>query len=337
MRNKTNDDLLVDAANNRCSSQAPRHVVFWLPPRFYAAVAAALVEMFDLVNDLSGGPALTYEFVSTRARAVSASGVRFPTVPAPSRPMDALVLLAGPGLDVATLIACLEKDAEAAAEIIARAQTEGALIAAHCSASYFLARSGMIDGCEATISWWLGTEVAKRFPAVRWQVNRMLVQSGRIFTCGGAFSGLELGRSLLGQLGFGDQEKIIGKVLVLPPAREFQSPYAFELNAATTKPAFAARLEQIAVEELPVLTPKRLADAFGLTSRTLARRFARELNTSPGQWLQARRLEAARHLLQSTAMTVAQVCFAVGYEDVASFSRLFRRATGMAPTAFRHM
>lgn len=335
MLNLPSLDLVVHTADALHPTPAPKHVVLWLPPRFYAAVAATLVEMFDLVNTLCGGEALTYEFVSPSDRASTATGIGFATVAAPTRRMDALVLLAGPGLDVTSLVATLEIDAKDAHDIIVRAEAEHALIAAHCSASFFLAQAGLLDGREATISWWLENEVTRRFPTIRWAVDRILIHSGRLYTCGGAFAGLELGRCLLQELGFGEQEKIVGKLLVLPPVREFQSPYAFELKAALTRPAFVERLEQIAADSLPSLTPAGLAQALGLAPRTLARRFAIELDTSPGQWLQARRIEAARRLLQNSTLTIAEVCFAVGYQDTASFTRLFRRMTGMPPTTFR--
>jgi AraC-like DNA-binding protein len=43
----------------------------------------------------------------------------------------------------------------------------------------------------------------------------------------------------------------------------------------------------------------------------------------------------ARTLLEATRLTVSEICYRVGYQDLASFSRLFARSTGMPPADFR--
>jgi transcriptional regulator GlxA family with amidase domain len=78
-----------------------------------------------------------------------------------------------------------------------------------------------------------------------------------------------------------------------------------------------------------------LADELGLSARTLSRRFHDTLNISPGRWIQEKRLQKAKALLEKTRLSVSEICFQVGYEDVASFSRLFSKSTGMAPGEFR--
>jgi len=55
----------------------------------------------------------------------------------------------------------------------------------------------------------------------------------------------------------------------------------------------------------------------------------------PGQLIEQRRLQEARRLLAYTAMGVAEVGYALGFDDPAYFSRAFRRAGGESPGAFR--
>ena len=74
-----------------------------------------------------------------------------------------------------------------------------------------------------------------------------------------------------------------------------------------------------------------LCKGLGLTPRTLARRFSEELHTTPGRSIQYQRIEAAKTLLESTKLGVLEVCYQVGYQDAASFSRLFARAVGLRP------
>jgi AraC-like DNA-binding protein len=60
-----------------------------------------------------------------------------------------------------------------------------------------------------------------------------------------------------------------------------------------------------------------------------------EFRTSPGKWIQEKRLATARTLLEVTKLSVSEVCYRVGYQDLASFSRLFAKTTGMPPGEFR--
>ncbi|MER9656901.1 hypothetical protein NKJ26_25965 [Mesorhizobium sp. M0152] len=195
--------------------------------------------MFDLVNTIRGEPAISFEFVARQPDATTTPGISFQTRREPSRRMDVLILLAMPGMQIPELVASLEKEARHAASIIARAQREDAIIAGHCGAGYFLAGAGLLDGKRATISWWLKTDARRRFPKVRWDASRVLVQEGRIYTCGGGFSGLELGRALLRDLGFAEEERLVRKLLVLPPSRQVQTPYEFPCRTCRRGNLFA--------------------------------------------------------------------------------------------------
>jgi AraC family transcriptional regulator len=66
------------------------------------------------------------------------------------------------------------------------------------------------------------------------------------------------------------------------------------------------------------------------------RAFARAFGQTPLEYRNRLRLERARRMLESGGMTVTEICGAVGFESAASFSALFRRVFGVAPSALRH-
>ncbi len=80
---------------------------------------------------------------------------------------------------------------------------------------------------------------------------------------------------------------------------------------------------------------KALADHLNVSQRTLIRRFKQELDTTPLAYLQAVRIEAAKRLLENTGDPLAEIIERVGYLDASSFSRLFRKMTGVTPHAYR--
>lgn len=311
------------------------HVVIWLPSDFYSAVVSTLVEMFQLVNDVSGSQVLSCEFVSRAPPAISTAGISFPAKTQPSRKMDVLILIAMPGVDIPELLRSLDQESEYSKPLIALARQQDAIIAAHCGACYLLADTGLLDGKRATISWWLKSHVSSRFPQVQWDSSHMLVRDDRLYTCGGGFSGLELAKALLVDLGFSKEERIVRKLLVLPPSRKFQSPYEFPLEELPkeTNP-LETKLRGLAENKIREIDLGFLAAGLGMSARTLSRRFVSELKTTPGKWIQERRLELARSLLEGTKLSVSEICYRVGYQDVASFSRTFSKTTGMAPASF---
>ena len=98
---------------------------------------------------------------------------------------------------------------------------------------------------------------------------------------------------------------------------------------------FQQKLNELSADKLRQLSLPYLARHLSVSPRTMARRFLDELHTTPGKWIVEKRLEAARALLETTRLGVAEICYRVGYQDVASFSRLFSRASGVAPGEFR--
>jgi AraC-like DNA-binding protein len=57
-------------------------------------------------------------------------------------------------------------------------------------------------------------------------------------------------------------------------------------------------------------------------------------NKTPHQYLSFVRIEKAKQLL-ATDITAANVCYAVGFESVTSFTGLFKRMTGQTPAAYQ--
>lgn len=85
-------------------------------------------------------------------------------------------------------------------------------------------------------------------------------------------------------------------------------------------------------QALPI---NRLAGLASLSPFQFIRAFRAATGETPHQYVRARRIERARELLVNTPMSVTDICDAVGFRSLGSFSAVFKRLTGQAPAQYR--
>jgi transcriptional regulator GlxA family with amidase domain len=78
-----------------------------------------------------------------------------------------------------------------------------------------------------------------------------------------------------------------------------------------------------------------LARASGLSRSQFMVRYRTAFGDTPHQTRLRARLERARWLLATTELSVTDVCMAVGFSSLGSFSRTFRARCGEAPVRYR--
>ena len=80
----------------------------------------------------------------------------------------------------------------------------------------------------------------------------------------------------------------------------------------------------------------QLARLVGLSPFHLSRAFKASSGLAPHQYVLARRIERAKHLLMTTGLPTREVAWAVGYENISHFRRLFIAHLGVTPGGLRH-
>lgn len=75
----------------------------------------------------------------------------------------------------------------------------------------------------------------------------------------------------------------------------------------------------------------------GLGHSSFHRHFLEETGMTPCQFIMSLRIEQAKNLLSFTHIPIGEIGALCGYEDHVYFSRIFRRCTGMSPTAYRKL
>ena len=104
-----------------------------------------------------------------------------------------------------------------------------------------------------------------------------------------------------------------------------------------TRPSDAASRARHLMTEHPdrPYTTGRLAKDVGLSDRQLRRRFHDTYGKTPRRYLAEVRLRRAVELLLTTELGIEQIARATGYQNVAAFDRIFKRAFGVTPSEAR--
>jgi transcriptional regulator GlxA family with amidase domain len=211
----------------------------------------------------------------------------------------------------------------------------GASLAAACVGTFVLAEAGLLDGEEATTTWWLAPMFRQRYPTVKLDESRMVVRSGTTVTAGAALSHIDMALALIRQRS-PELASLVAKYLVVD-ARASQSAYAISDHLIHADP-LVERFERWARGHLDRgFSLDDAADALATSKRTLARRLNDTLGKTPLSYFQDLRVERAVHLLKTTDHNIERIAAMVGYADGVTLRTLLRRRLGRGVRELRAM
>lgn len=212
----------------------------------------------------------------------------------------------------------------------------GTRIASICTGAFVLAAAGLLDGRRATTHWSDCAWFQQLFPAVRVDPDVLFVAEGNVLTSAGVASGIDLCLHMVRD-DFGTEvANAVARRTVVPPYRDggqaqfIEHPVPAPNRASTT----AARAWALQNLHLP-LTLRDLAARESMSVRTFTRRFRAEVGASPQQWLTGRRVERARHLLESSDLPVDRIAAEAGFGSASALRMHFQAALSVSPSAYR--
>lgn len=215
----------------------------------------------------------------------------------------------------------------------------GAQVYSACGGSIVLAEAGLLDGQEATTHWAYAPLFRQYYPKVKLRMERILVQTGptqTLYCAGGASSWQDLALMLIAKHGGTDEAIRMSKFFLYQWHRDGQLPYqSMVRNVNHGDAVILACQEWIAEHYDSHDAVAELARKSGLPKRSFDRRFRAATGYSPLEYVQTLRVEEAKHLLERGTAGLEEIGREVGYEDAASFRRLFRRLTGLTPGQYR--
>jgi transcriptional regulator GlxA family with amidase domain len=244
-------------------------------------------------------------------------------------PIDTLLLIAGAS----------ELDSRIAPELLAwlRASSERVRrIGSVCSGAFALAAAGILDGRRATTHWKLADKLARRYPRVSVDADKIFVQDGNVWTSAGVSTGADLALAMV--------EEDHGHAVALEVARHM----VLFLRRAGGQSQFSTQLEAQAADLQPIreliawisdhldadLSVHALAKRAGMSDRNFSRVFSRQVGTTPARFVANLRLQAAKARLEATSENVETIASRAGFGDGEALRRRFR-SEGATPRSYR--
>lgn len=213
----------------------------------------------------------------------------------------------------------------------------GALLASACSGALLLARTGLLDGLDATSHWAYCDALRRDHPGTRWQPDRGLVIAGeRIVTAGSGVVWHQLVLFLIARYAGPQEAMQVARINLLDINTTSATAYASLTHGAQAADPLVARCQEWAALNYACESPvAQMVALSGLPERTFKRRFTQATGMSPLDYVHTLRLEEAKQMLEAGDAPVEAIAVEVGYQDASFFSRLFRRKVALTPAQYR--
>ncbi|OBF39473.1 AraC family transcriptional regulator [Mycobacterium sp. ACS1612] len=209
-------------------------------------------------------------------------------------------------------------------------------LASVCTGSFILAQAGLLNGRRATTHWHETRLLARAFPDITVEPDAIFVRDGDVFTSAGVSSGIDLALALVEQDCGTDLVRDVARWLVVYLKRAGGQSQFSTLVEASPPPQSALRAVTDAIAYNPGAdhSVKSLAARASLSTRQLTRLFRSELGTTPANYVELARIDAARSALDA-GRTVSETAHLAGFGSTESLRRAFIAHLGLSPKAYR--
>jgi transcriptional regulator GlxA family with amidase domain len=245
-------------------------------------------------------------------------------------PFDTLLVLASADL------ARLQIDPELLAWIRARA-VDTRRIGSVCSGAFLLAAAGILDGRQATTHWQLADELARRYPKISVDGDRIYTQDGNVWTSAGVSTGVDLALAMV--------EEDHGHALALDIARRM----VLFMRRGSGQRQFSSQLAAQAADHQPIrdliawisenldadLSVPTLARRVGMSDRNFSRVFTQQVSMTPARFVARLRTEAAKAKLAAANHKLEAVAQSAGFGDGETMRRHLRSGAEDSVASYR--
>ncbi|RBI70842.1 GlxA family transcriptional regulator [Roseovarius sp. TE539] len=309
------------------ASGAPSRYVFVLLENFSLLSFSAAVECLRIANRMAGKTLYSWAVAGEEGDMITCSaGSRF----------QADMALEELGRDDTVLI-CGGSDIQGATtkrllNWVRREARRGLRMGGLCTASYVLARAGLLDGKRATIHWENHDSFAEEFEEVELTKSVFTLDGNRMTTAGGT-SSIDLMLKLIADEHGEKLANSVADQLIYSSIRTDQDTQRLSVptRIGVRHPKLSQVIQMMENNIEEPISPSILAKEVGMSTRQLERLFRRYLSRSPKRYYMELRLQKARNLLMQTDMTVINVALACGFASPSHFSKCYRAHYNTTP------
>ncbi len=199
----------------------------------------------------------------------------------------------------------------------------------------------MLDGRHITTHWAAVDTLLHTYPSLQIDEDALYVRDGKLRTAAGVTAGLDLALALALALVEEDLGRDIARRVAGQLVMYFKRPggqLQFS-RKGETGPTGRSMLQEVQrwVAANPELDHSiaSMAKHAGLSPRHFARLFHAEVGITPGAWVEATRVAAARNLLENGHDTPELVASKCGFANADTLRRIFKKYVGITPAEYR--
>ena len=213
-----------------------------------------------------------------------------------------------------------------------REARRGVTIGGLCTASYVLAKAGLLEGKRATIHWENQDSFAEEFDEVQLTKSVFVMDGNRYSTAGGT-SSIDLMLKIIAEDHSESLANIVADQLIYTSIRTDQDTQRLSIptRIGVRHPKLSNVIQMMEQNIEDPISPSIMAKRVGMSTRQLERLFRRYLNRSPKRYYMELRLQKARNLLMQTDMSVINVALACGFASPSHFSKCYRAHYNTTP------
>jgi transcriptional regulator GlxA family with amidase domain len=209
-------------------------------------------------------------------------------------------------------------------------------LASICVGSFLLAATGLLNGKRATTNWMFADLFRKKYPNVMLEDDKIIVDQGRIYSCGGAFSFTTFMIYLIEKFCGHEVAITASKILMINMHQQPQSSFSiFQFQKDHADDAITSVQQFMEKNYNKSITMSQMAGICNMSPRNLIRRFEHATGNTPLEYMQRLRIENAKKLFESRNDGIEQVAMKCGYEDMSFFRKVFKRHVGMTPREYK--
>ncbi|MGB8624168.1 MAG: GlxA family transcriptional regulator [Paracoccaceae bacterium] len=317
MEEKLSDEYLVEVVD---PGKKPRAFIFVLLDQFTLLSFACAIEPLRIANRMSGKQLYSWKLAGEGGDFVTCSaGTAFKLdMDLDELSRDDVVMVCG-GMNVQ------RATTKRVLNWLRREARRGLTIGGLCTASYTLAKAGLLDGKRATIHWENQDSFGEAFDEVDLTKSVFVVDGNRMSTAGGT-SSIDLMLKLIAD-DYGEElANTVADQLIYSSIRTDQDTQRLSIptRIGVRHPKLSQVIQKMEQHLEEPISPSILARDVGMSTRQLERLFRRYLNRSPKRYYMELRLQKARNLLMQTDMSVINVALACGFASPSHFSKCYR-------------